>query len=113
FIHGGMEELDAFKLTLRVFRGVPFEGGMAFTKELLYLHGMVEILYHLHFYKTSLKSMWVGKVSFDEHLLLMDKRNGFELNIKYFPKALEHPVTLARLEKLKELSFSLFKHGFL
>jgi uncharacterized protein (TIGR02421 family) len=111
--HHGMEDLDAFKLSLRVFRGVPLEGGMAFTKELLYLHGMVELLYHLHFFKTDLKSLWVGKISFEEHIMLMDHWAFMEPTVKYFPKALEHPVVLLRLQKLKELSFSLFNHGFL
>lgn len=109
----GMEDLDAFKLSLRVFRGVPLEGGMAFTKELLYLHGMIELLYHLHFFKTDLKSLWVGKISFEEHIMLLDHWAFMDPKVKYFPKTLEHPVVLERLQKLKELSFSLFNHGFL
>lgn len=111
--HHQMEELDAFKLALRVFRGVPLEGGMAFTKELLYLHGMVELLYHLHFFKTDLKSLWVGKISFEEHIMLLDHWAFLDPKVKYFPKGLEHPVVLERLKKLQELSFSLFHHGFL
>ncbi len=111
--HHQMGDQDAFKLALRVFRGVPLEGGMAFTKELLYLHGMVELLYHLQFFKTDLKSLWVGKVSFDEHVMLLDYWDEMDPKIKYFPKALEHPVVLERLQKLKELSFSLFHQGFL
>jgi uncharacterized protein (TIGR02421 family) len=111
--HHEMEDLDAFKLALRVFRGVPLEGGMAFTKELLYLHGMIELLYHLHFFKTDLKSLWVGKISFEEHIMLLDHWAFMDPQVKYFPKTLEHPIVLARLQKLKELSFSLFNHGFL
>lgn len=109
----GMEDLDAFKLSLRVFRGVPLDGGMAFTKELLYLHGMIELLYHLHFFKTDLKSLWVGKISFEEHIMLLDHWSFMDPKIKYFPKSLEHPLVQERLQKLKELSFSLFNHGFL
>jgi uncharacterized protein (TIGR02421 family) len=111
--HHEMEDLDAFKLALRVFRGVPLEGGMAFTKELLYLHGMIELLYHLHVFKTDLKPLWVGKVSFEEHIFLLDNWESMNPQIKYFPKELEHPLVLERLQKLKELSFSLFNHGFL
>jgi uncharacterized protein (TIGR02421 family) len=111
--HHEMEDLDAFKLALRIFRGVPLEGGMAFTKELLYLHGMIELLYHLEFFKTDLKSLWVGKISFEEHIMLLDHWTFMDPQIKYFPKALEHPIVLERLQKLKELSFSLFNHGFL
>lgn len=108
-----LEDLDAFKLALRVFRGVPLEGGMAFTKELLYLHGMIELLYHLHLYKTDLRSLWVGKISFEEHTMLLDHWAFMNPQVKYFPKGLEHPIVLERLQKLKELSFSLFNHGFL
>lgn len=111
--HHEMEDLDAFKLALRVFRGCPLEGGMAFTKELLYLHGMIELLYHLHFFKTDLKSLWVGKISFEEHIMLLDHWAFMNPQVKYFPKTLEHPIVLERLKKLKELSFSLFNHGFL
>lgn len=111
--HHDMEDLDAFKLALRVFRGVPLEGGMAFTKELLYLHGMVELLYHLHFFKTDLRSLWVGKISFEEHIMLLDHWAFMNPQVKYFPHALEHPIVQERLKKLKELSFSLFNHGFL
>lgn len=111
--HHEMEDLDAFKLALRVFRGVPLEGGMAFTKELLYLHGMIELLYHLHFFKVPLKSLWAGKMSFEENLILQDTKNEIKPAIKYFPAGLETPEVEGRLKKLKELSFSLFNQGFL
>lgn len=111
--HHEMEDLDAFKLALRVFRGVPLDGGCAFTKELLYLHGLIELLYHLQFFKVPLKSLWAGKMSFEEHLILLDKTNDVSAGIKYFPKGLETPEVEERLKKLKELSFSLFHQGFL
>lgn len=111
--HHEMEDLDAFKLALRVFRGVPLEGGMAFTKELLYLHGMIELLYHLHFFKADLRSLWAGKMSFEEHLIILDNKLDIKPQIKYFPPGLETPEVEERLKKLKELSFSLFHQGFL
>ncbi len=111
--HHEMEAIDAFKLALRVFRGCPLEGGCAFTKELLYLHGMIELLYHLHFFKADLRTLWAGKMSFEEHLILLDNKNEIKPQIKYFPKGLETPEVEERLKKLKELSFSLFHQGFL
>lgn len=111
--HHGMNYRDSFKLALRVYRGVPLEGGMAFTKELLYLHGMIELLYHLHFFKAPLKSLWAGKMSFEEHVILLDKSNDINPGIAYFPPGLETPEVEERLRKLKELSFSLFHRGFL
>lgn len=111
--HHDIEELDAFKLALRVFRGVPLDGGMAFTKELLYLHGMVQLLYHLQFYQKDLRSLWVGKLSFEEHVMLMEHPNDMHANLRYFPMGLDDPLVKERLKKLQELSFSLFTHGFL
>ena len=111
--HHDMGDLDAFKLALRVFRGVPLDGGMAFTKELLYLHGMIEVLYHLHLFKTDLRSLWIGKVSFEEHIMLLDNWKSYNLKLKYFPKELDAPEVQDRLRRLQELSFSLFNRGFL
>jgi hypothetical protein len=88
---------------------VPLEGGMAFTKELLYLHGMVELLLHLNFYKTDLRSLFIGKVSFEEHVILLDQWKKLNPKLKFFPKELEDPLVLLKLEKLKELSVNLFK----
>lgn len=111
--HHNMEELDAFKLALRVFRGVPLEGGMAFTKELLYLHGLVQLLYHLQFHQASLKSLWVGKISFEEHVMLLNHWPGMDSALRYFPQELDDPLVLARLKKLQELSYTLFRPDYL
>ncbi len=113
FRHHKMEDLDALKVSLRIFRGVPLEGGMAFTKELLYLHGLAELLYHLHFFQIDLRTLWVGKVSFEEHAMLIQNWKVFDPRIKYFPEQLQSIEALKRLQALKELSFSLFKGGFL
>jgi uncharacterized protein (TIGR02421 family) len=111
--HHDVEELDAFKLSLRVFRGVPLDGGMAFTKELLYLHGMVQLLYHLQLHQKALRSLWVGKLSFEEHVMLMEHPNEIHANLRYFPMGLDDPLVKIRLKKLQELSITLFKNGFL
>jgi len=110
-LHNGLEGLDALKLSLRIFRGVPLEGGMAFTKELLYLHGLIKLLNHILFFKADLRSLWVGKISFDEHIILMDHWNLMNPQVKYFPSELEEPLVVRRLEKLKNLSINIFKHG--
>jgi uncharacterized protein (TIGR02421 family) len=111
--HHQMESLDAFKLSLRVFRGVPLEGGMAFTKELLYLHGLIELLNHLHFFKLDLSTLWIGKMSFEEHILILDNWEKFKPKIHYFPQELKSAEVQRRIKELTDLSFSLFNHGFL
>jgi len=107
-----LSELDAFKLSLRIFRGVPLEGGMSFTKELLYLYGLMKILKHLQMYNPNLKSFWAGKMSFEEHTLLHHHTSLLQENPTYFPKQLENPETLKRLEELKILSQIAFKSDF-
>lgn len=111
--HHELDDLDAFKLSLRVFRGVPLDGGMAFTKELLYLHGLVQLLYHMKFYQADLRSIWVGKLSFEEHVILLKNWKEMNLNLRYFPLELEDPKAQMRLKKLQDLAFSLFQHGFI
>lgn len=110
--HHAMDELDAFKLALRIFRGVPLEGGMAFTKELLYLHGLIKLLHHLHFFKADLRSLWVGKVSFEEHIILLENKDTLRAPVTCFPARLLDQTVQERLQRLTELSFCVFNRGF-
>ena len=77
---------------------------MAFTKELLYLHGLVRLLTYLELGKVDLKTLWAGKLSFDEHRIFMEH---YPCEIKYFPKALLQEDVQERLLKIKKLSLSL------
>lgn len=43
FIAAGQTEADSFTSTQRVFRGVPVTGGAAFTKDTVYLHGLLSV----------------------------------------------------------------------
>ncbi len=103
-----MEELDAFKLSLRIFRGVPLDGGRAFTKELLYLYGLLKLLNHLEKNQTNLKTLWVGKVSFEEHQVLLDRWGEFNPLIKYYPQELEDPLAQKRLKQLQKMISKYF-----
>jgi hypothetical protein len=107
-LHHHIEDLDALKLSLRIFRGVPLDGGMAFTKELLYLHGLIDLLFHLHFYQSDLRSLWIGKISFEEHITLLDQWDTLSPKLKYFPSKLEQPKVENRLEILKHLALKNF-----
>ena len=102
--------LDAFKLSLRIFRGVPIQGGMAFTKELLYLHGLIDLLKTISIHELTLKSFWVGKMSFNEHLYLS---KNCELNkdilLTYFPAQLETQEASERLGHLVQIAKRNFK----
>ncbi|MCB1605402.1 MAG: DUF1704 domain-containing protein [Xanthomonadales bacterium] len=43
FLGYGQNEVDSFNSTMRVFRGVPTSGGSAFTKDTVYLHGLLSV----------------------------------------------------------------------
>ena len=43
FLAGGQSDTDSFTSAQRVFRGVPLTGGAAFTKDTVYLHGLLSV----------------------------------------------------------------------
>jgi uncharacterized protein (TIGR02421 family) len=43
FLGAGQSDTDSFTSTQRVFRGVPLTGGAAFTKDTVYLHGLLSV----------------------------------------------------------------------
>ncbi|MGB5324292.1 MAG: flavohemoglobin expression-modulating QEGLA motif protein [Pseudomonadales bacterium] len=43
FIDSGQSELESFTSSMRIFRGVPVTGGFAFSKDVVYLHGLMEV----------------------------------------------------------------------
>lgn len=43
FVDSGQPETESFNSTMRVFRGAPLTGGSAFTKDTVYLHGLMEV----------------------------------------------------------------------
>lgn len=43
FLDAGQPEKESFNSAMRVFRGAPLKGGAAFTKDVVYLHGLMEV----------------------------------------------------------------------
>ena len=43
FLASGQPDTESFHSAMRVFRGAPLTGGSAFTKDTVYLHGLMEI----------------------------------------------------------------------
>jgi uncharacterized protein (TIGR02421 family) len=43
FLEAGQTEVDSFTSAMRVFRGCPLTGGTAFTKDTVYLHGLLSV----------------------------------------------------------------------
>lgn len=43
FLEAGQTESESFSSAMRIFRGAPLTGGAAFTKDVVYLHGLMEV----------------------------------------------------------------------
>lgn len=43
FLEAGQTEKESFSSTMRIFRGAPVSGGCAFTKDVVYLHSLMEV----------------------------------------------------------------------
>jgi uncharacterized protein (TIGR02421 family) len=76
FFHAaGQTDADSFTSAMRVFRGAPLDGGAAFTKDTVYLHGLLSV--HT-FFRWALKnrklklcrSLFAGKITLHDVLAL-------------------------------------------
>lgn len=43
FLGAGQSEVESFNSAMRIYRGAPVTGGSAFTKDTVYLHGLMEV----------------------------------------------------------------------
>lgn len=43
FLESGQPDKESFNSVMRIFRGAPVTGGTAFTKDVVYLHGLMEV----------------------------------------------------------------------
>jgi len=75
FHYAGQSDADSFTSAMRVFRGAPLTGGSAFTKDTVYLHGLLSV--HT-FFRWALKnqklklcrSLFAGKMALHDVLAL-------------------------------------------
>lgn len=109
FIDADQSEADSFRSAQRVFRGCPASGGLAFTKDTVYLNGLLDV--HTFFRwafrqrRTELLPLlFVGKLSLQDVLLLQPV---FDAGIidppRYLPPWMQQPRGMAGI-----LAFSLF-----
>ncbi len=109
FLDAGQAESDSFASAQRVFRGVPVSGGAAFTKDTVYLHGLLSVhtffrwcLRHRRLRLTRL--LFAGKMSL---------RDVFDLEPMFDAGALDEPLYLPPWAQRANglagmLAFSLF-----
>jgi hypothetical protein len=109
FLDAGQTEADSFASAQRVFRGAPTSGGAAFTKDAVYLHGLLSV--HT-FFRWALKNqrmtlcrnLFAGKLALHDVLALEPYfDNGYIAPPRYLPPWVQHAHGLAGI-----LAFSLF-----
>jgi uncharacterized protein (TIGR02421 family) len=114
FLAAGQDEVESFSSAQRVFRGVPVTGGTAFTKDTVYLRGLVGV--HT-FFRWALKQkklhlcrqLFAGKMTLDDalHFEPLFRGAGGEAPVLAPPRWL--PRWVSRANGLAGmLAFSLF-----
>jgi hypothetical protein len=109
FMDAGQSENDSFGSAQRVFRGAPVTGGAAFTKDAVYLRGLLSV--HT-FFRWALKNqrmalcrnLFAGKLALHDVITLEPYfDNGYIAQPRYLPPWVQHAHGLAGM-----LAFSLF-----
>ncbi len=109
FMESGQTEADSFTSAMRVFRGSPVSGGSAFTKDTVYLHGLLSV--HT-FFRWALKNqrlklcryLFAGKMTLHDVIALEPY-----FDSGWIAPALYIPHWVARANGLAGmLAFSLF-----
>jgi uncharacterized protein (TIGR02421 family) len=109
FLEEGQSDVDSFTSAQRIFRGVPVSGGAAFTKDTVYLHGLLSV--HT-FFRWCLRNRKLGlaRQLFAGKMALEDVFNfessyaaGTIVPPKYLPPWIQRANGLAGM-----LAFSLF-----
>jgi len=109
FLDSGQTDVDSFTSAMRVFRGAPVSGGSAFTKDTVYLHGLLS----LHtFFRWALKNqrlqlcrnLFAGKMALHDVLALEPYfTSGYIVAPLYLPPWVQRANGMAGM-----LAFSLF-----
>ncbi len=109
FMSAGQSEIESFNSAMRVFRGAPLTGGSAFTKDVVYLHGLMEVhtffrwaMIHQRLYLC--RYFFAGRMAIDDVLALVPM---FEAGVLDPPQLL--PPWMTRSKGLAGyLAFSVF-----
>src|SRR6185369_5935569 len=109
FLESGQTEADSFSSASRIFRGAPVTGGAAFTKDTVYLHGLLSV--HT-FFRWALKNqklklcrfLFAGKMALHDVLALEPYfDSGYIAPPLYLPPWVQRANGMAGM-----LAFSLF-----
>jgi uncharacterized protein (TIGR02421 family) len=109
FLASGQTEADSFASAARVFRGAPLSGGSAFTKDAVYLHGLLSVHTFFRWALKNKKLQWcrnlfAGKMALHDVIALAPWfESGYIAPPRYLPPWMQRTNGLAGA-----LAFSLF-----
>jgi uncharacterized protein (TIGR02421 family) len=109
FIGEGQSDVDSFASAQRIFRGVPVTGGGAFTKDTVYLHGLLSVhtffRWCLRHRKLGLaRQLFAGKMALEDVFNFESSHDaGTIASAKFLPPWIQRANGLAGM-----LAFSLF-----
>ena len=109
FLDEGQSDADSFNSAQRIFRGVPVTGGAAFTKDTVYLHGLLSVhtffRWCLRHRKLSLaRQLFAGKMALEDVFNFESSHEvGSIVPPRYLPPWIQRANGLAGM-----LAFSLF-----
>lgn len=109
FLEQGQAEGEAFASAMRVFRGAPLSGGSAFTKDAVYLHGLLSVhTFFRYVFRTGrlalAQQLFAGKMTLHDVFTLSPLfDSGYLVAPLYLPPWAQRVHALAGY-----LSFSLF-----
>jgi uncharacterized protein (TIGR02421 family) len=109
FLEAGQTPVDSFSSSQRVFRGVPLGGGAAFTKDTVYLHGLLSVhtffRWCLRHHKLGqARQLFAGKMALEDVFALEPAfASGAVAPARYLPPWMQRANGLAGA-----LAFSLF-----
>ena len=109
FLDAGQSESDSFTSAQRIFRGVPTAGGAAFTKDTVYLHGLLSVhtffRWCLRHRKLGLaRQLFAGKMALEDVFNFESSYNaGLIIAPRFLPPWIQRANGLAGM-----LAFSLF-----
>jgi uncharacterized protein (TIGR02421 family) len=109
FLDSGQTDADSFASAARVFRGAPLTGGCAFTKDAVYLHGLLSVHTFFRWALKNKKLQWcrnlfAGKMALHDVIALAPWfESGYIAAPAYLPPWMQRSNGLAGA-----LAFSLF-----
>lgn len=109
FLDNAQTESESFNSAMRVFRGAPVGGGSAFTKDTVYLHGLMEVhtffRWCLQHQKLELSRLvFAGRMTIGDVVRLSDHfQAGWFASATYLPPWMQRPNALSAY-----LAFSVF-----